>query len=185
MKQHMKEMINRHAEIAADIINKQQVTIAEAKDKLERQERRIETTETTLKDKEKVLQDLGVTVANLQQNVQNVEQEFQRLKSEYSKVNSRVRTLEKKNDGNEFTMELQNVHKLPRKCELKVSEIEAQIGKFNRDSGFTSFSSSLRAHSLLWAYNLPDKLNGVKTQLAVMDVQLAELNLKLQLMKAS
>ena len=185
MKQHMKEMINRHAEMAADTINKQQVTIAEVKDKLERQEGRIEVTETNLKSKEKVIQDLGVTVANLQQNFQNLEQELQRLKSENADVDSRIRALEKKNDGNEFTMEFQNVHKLARKCEVKVDEIEAQIGKSNRDSGFTFFSSSLRAHSLPWASNLPDKLNGVETQLAVMDVQLAELNLKLQLMEAS
>ena len=185
MKQHMKEMINRHAEMAADTINKQQVTIAEVKDKVERQEKRIDITEATLKGKEKIIHDLGLTVSNLQQNFQSLEQELQRLKSEKTEVDSRIQALEKKNSGNQFTIELQNVRRMARQCEEKTNEIEIQIGKFNRDSGFRSFSSSSRAQSLLWESNLPDKMNGVETQLAVMDVQLAELNLKLQLMEAS
>ena len=185
MKQHMREMMDRHAEMAADTINKQQVTIAEMNEKLKRQEQRVEATEAALKDKDKVTQDLGVTVSNMQDKFQNVDQELQRIKSEKAEVDSRIRALEKKIGGNEFTVDLQNIHKVARNCEKKVSEMETLITKSSKDSGMRSVASSSRTQSSLSTFNVPDKLNGVETLYAVMDVQLAELNLKLQLMEAS
>ena len=185
MKQHMREMIYRHAEMAADTIKKQQVFIAEVSEKLEQNRRQIEVTEAVVKEKESVIHDLGVTVSDMQEKFQNLDREIQRIKAEKNEVDFRIQALERKTSGNDLTVELQSVHKLARKCEQKVKEIETHISKSSRGSGIGSVAGSSRTQHLSFASYVPDKLNGVETQFAVMDVQLAELNLKLQLMEAS
>ena len=88
--------------MAADTIKKQKVRIAETNEQLERNKRRIKAI---------------VTESKLQDNFQNLDHELQRIKLEKPELDCRIRTLQKKTDGNEFITEIQNAHKLARNCE--------------------------------------------------------------------
>lgn len=181
---HLEKETEEHLLKAAKHAVSMETQNTELRRKLEQETNRVEVLEQKLDEGGRELLATQQQLLKIQEKMGTLETEFSKMKVQGTKIEEILKNLEKKS-GPSTSPEIENLklqsQQLQRTVETMAARVTEKTGLSERQSGPMSLPSS----SMKGSAELERRAERIENQLALQDVQMAELDLKLQLLEAT
>eukprot|EP00112_Aurelia_sp_Birch-Aquarium-sp1_P021887 Seg5995.2 transcript_id=Seg5995.2/GoldUCD/mRNA.D3Y31 product="TNF receptor-associated factor 3" protein_id=Seg5995.2/GoldUCD/D3Y31 len=186
--EHLKKEAEEHLMMAADHASSLEVKNGELNKKLEAEAIRVGNLQERMAQQGEELEHVRLQYAGIQKSVDSIEKDVADIKQRGSRIQENLVLLERKS-GPSMVRDIENLKGQARQMEQKVERISQRVAESVQTSKMLMSSSSgpvsLPASRPSGNGEIDKRAERIENQLALQDVQMAELNLKLQLLEST